>query len=273
MTQNAAPFRIAVHCAQSERGAWSLALDKLNTVLSGNASFAIDWAASSDALAADVAPIMIFSLLPDLCSARPWEDVAATWHSLGRRLQAGAIAKGSVVFVTTILRHLPQEQRSLMRRLRQLNMLAAELSQRSGLLLIDLDRVLAHQGAAVLRTNARLDGEAGQIAAAEAIVTSLLGYGLAAFVEDETLDAAIAAHGAKIAARQTRLSLRTNQMLERQQVGRGVQVFLKHWGDFDFGGRSFAGLVRDLKFGRIGHVAFARQVARKIVARLRGLRA
>jgi len=47
-----------------------------------------------------------------------------------------------------------------------------------------------------------------------------------------------------------------------------VQVFLKYGGDFD--GRSLAGLMRDLKFGRIGHVAFARQVARKIVARLRG---
>ncbi len=271
MTQAATPFRIAVHCAQSEREAWSLALDTLNSALSGNASFAIDWAPSRDAPAADVAPIMIFSLLPDLSSARPWEDVAAAWQSLGRRLLAGAIAQGSVVFVTTILRHLPREQRSLMRRLRQLNLLAAELSQRSGLLLIDLDRVLAHQGAAVLRTNARLEGEAGQIAAAEAIVTSLLGYGVAAFVEDAALDAAIAAHGAKIAARRTRLSLHTHlTLLERQQVGRGMQVFLEYGGDFD--GRSFAGLVRDLRFGRIGHGAFARQVARKILMRLRGLR-
>jgi hypothetical protein len=269
MTQTAAPLRIAVYCAPSERGAWSLALDTLNATLSGNASFAIDWATSSDALAADVAPIMILSLLPDLWSAKSWEDVVAAWHSLGRRLQAGAIAQGSVVFVTTILRHLPREQRGLMRRLRQLNLLAAELSQQSGLLLIDLDRVLAHQGAAVLRTDARLGGEAGQIAAAEAIVTSLLGYGVAAFVEDAALDAAIAAHGAKIAARQTRLSLHRHlTLLERQQVGRGVQVFLKYGGDFD--GRSLAGLMRDLKFGRIGHVAFARQVARKIVARLRG---
>lgn len=268
MTQTATPFRIVVHCAQSEREAWSLAVDMLNAALSGNASFAIDWAASRDELAADMAPIMILSLLPELWSAGPWEDVVAAWRSLGRRLEAGAIAQGSVVFLTTILRHLPRDQQGLMRRLRQLNLLAAELSQQSGLLLIDLDRVLAHQGAAVLQTDAQLGGEAGQIAAAEAIVASLLGYGVAAFVEDAALDAAIAAHGAKIATRQARLSLHEGlTLVERQQVGRRVQVFLKHGGDFD--GRPLAGLMRDLKFGRIGHVAFARQVARKIVARLR----
>ena len=271
MTRSAAPFRIEVHCAPTEREAWSLAVNTLNAALSGHASFAVEWADSKEALAANAAPIMILSLLPDLWSAEPWEAVAAAWHSLAQRLQAGAVGPSSPVFVTTIVRHLPPEQRSLMQRLRQLNLLAAELSQQSGLLLIDLDRVLAHQGAAALRTDARLGGEAGQIAAAEAMVSSLLGYGLAPFVEDATLDAAIAVHEAKMAFRRSGLTVDQAVTLERQQIGRRMQMFITRGRDFDR--RSLDGLIRDLKFGRIGHAAFARQVALKIFARLQGRRA
>jgi hypothetical protein len=106
------------------------------------------------------------------------------WVELEGRLRAryAALAEdaASIVFVTTVFRHVSDgdaaHREQLRLRIRRLNRLAADLSREYGIMVVDLDRDLADIGGRRLQTDYRLDGEhAGQVAArsmARAIVSA-----------------------------------------------------------------------------------------------------
>jgi hypothetical protein len=260
--------RIVVHGCESERGAWELAVAGLNRLLAGSGAFDLVWAATRAEAVADAAGVVGLSLLPELWTDAAWDRVEASWRAMAAQCEAA----GGVVFVTTILRHLPADKAERMARLRRLNLLAARLSQQYGILVIDLDRTLSHVGALALRTDARLDGELGQRAAARTMLTALLNYGVAGLADDAVLDVAIAAHEAEGVDAPGGLTLPPELVrFERRKVAGRTQVFATSRPAFD--DRGLQGLLRDLRTGRIGASGFVRELGRKVVARMPGRRA
>jgi hypothetical protein len=108
------------------------------------------------------------------------EDWAEVEGRLRTRYAALAEDAASIVFITTVFRHISEgdaTQRERLRlRIRRLNRLAADLSREYGIMVIDLDRDLADIGGRRLQTDYRLGGEyAGQVAArsmARAVVSA-----------------------------------------------------------------------------------------------------
>ena len=82
-------------------------------------------------------------------------------------------------------------------RIRQLNLLAAELSQATNLQVIDLDRTLSDIGALTLQTDYRLGGTLAVAAVARCIALTLLTAGLDAHASYEVQEAARAAISAQ----------------------------------------------------------------------------
>jgi hypothetical protein len=100
---------------------------------------------------------------------------------------------GIVLFLCTVFRFVPlgdSADHSRLVRVRRLNLLAAELSRETGLLVIDFDRIFTDIGAVKLQTDYRLDGKYAAEAAAKAIAFAVVSGGLDAFVSFDIQDAA-----------------------------------------------------------------------------------
>ena len=207
-------------------------------------------------------------MLPDLWRQdTDWPTIEAQWREAASALRSGVMAQGIPVFVVTIFRHLAPEDSASLPRLRRLNLLAAQLSQEFGLFVIDLDRVLAHRGGLELGTDARLGGALGQRVAADTIGDTLLGTGIDHLVDDAAVQQAIEHHRRHREAGQSRLSVPQELMrLERTRVKSRTQVFGIQRDLID--DRSLAGLLRDVRAGRVGPAELVRQVASKLSERL-----
>ena len=132
---------------------------------------------------------------------------------------------------------------------------------------LDLDRVLAHRGGLELGTDARLGGALGQRVAADTIGDTLLGTGIDHLVDDAAVQQAIEHHRRHREAGQSRLSVPQELMrLERTRVKSRTQVFGIQRDLID--DRSLAGLLRDVRAGRVGPAELVRQVASKLSERL-----
>ena len=96
--------------------------------------------------------------------------------------------------ICTIFRHVattldPEKADHTRRRLRQLNLLATELSREYGALVIDLDRVLADIGARRLNTDHRLSGATVVDVASQAVALSIVANALDTFAPVDVQDA------------------------------------------------------------------------------------
>jgi hypothetical protein len=114
------------------------------------------------------------------------DDYQEDWTEVEGRLRAryAALAEdaASIVFVTTVFRHISRgdaTQRELLRfRIRRLNRLAADLSREFGIMVIDLDRDLADIGGLRLQTDYRLEGEYAEQVAARSMARAVVSAGL-----------------------------------------------------------------------------------------------
>ena len=114
------------------------------------------------------------------------DNYQGDWAELEGRLRTryAALAEdaASIVFVTTVFRHVSEgdaAQRELLRlRIRRLNRLAADLSREYGIMVIDLDRDLADVGGRRLQTDYRLDGEYAEQVAARSMARAIVSAGL-----------------------------------------------------------------------------------------------
>ena len=150
---------------------------------------------------------ILLSMLPDALSEAPLAEVEARWRDELTRLGA----RGVPVFIITVFRHVPERDRSggpspRLERIRALNLLAPHLAHAFGATVIDLDRALAHVGAAALKTDYRLSGDSVAIIAAHTVAWSLLSYGLDDFLDVTQQETAKAKLGplAQVAARYRR---------------------------------------------------------------------
>lgn len=124
--------------------------------------------------------IIITSLLPET------DNYQGDWAALEGRLRTryAALAEDatSIVFITTVFRHVSEgdaAQRELLRlRIRRLNLLAADLSREYGIMVIDLDRDLADIGGRRLQTDYRLGGEYAEQMAARSMARAIVSAGL-----------------------------------------------------------------------------------------------
>jgi hypothetical protein len=174
-----ARFTISAFVSKNERPAIELAAGFLSRAL-GEAGVpstcSCKFCDGIEALEAETCATMIVSLLPEI------ESSAQDWSPVEQRLR-GACArlaeKGTPIFICTVLRHVEREEniervQAVRNRIRQLNLLAAEISRETGAFVIDLDRVLADIGARRLQTDYRLAGQAASEMAAHVISLVLL---------------------------------------------------------------------------------------------------
>jgi hypothetical protein len=152
--------------------------------------FKLDFAALAGATADKV---VVTSLLVPLLEEldTPWADVEQEL----RATYAALCESGDPTMICTILRHVgatgdADEAARIRRRLRQLNLLATELSREYGALVIDLDRILADIGAQQLETDYRLGGAAVVDVAANAMALCIVTNALDAFAPVDIQDAA-----------------------------------------------------------------------------------
>jgi hypothetical protein len=140
--------------------------------------------------------IVITSMLNEV------EDIGGPWPEVEERLRRRHLALAEddrlIVYLLTVFRHVPAENdiaraKDRRRRIRKLNLLAAELSRETGLFVIDIDRVLADIGARALATDYRLSGPFAADAVSKTIATTLLTTGFDAFAAFEVQEAALAA--------------------------------------------------------------------------------
>jgi hypothetical protein len=124
--------------------------------------------------------IIITSLLLETDNCR--EDWAELEERLRARYAALAEDAASIVFVTTVFRHVSEgdaAQRELLRlRIRRLNRLAADLSREYGIMVIDLDRDLADIGGRRLQADYRLGGKYAEQVVARSMARAIVSAGL-----------------------------------------------------------------------------------------------
>jgi hypothetical protein len=151
--------------------------------------FATDLSAISGATAGSV---VVTSLCVQLARLdTPWADL----EQVLRSSYSALCETGDPIMICTILRHVEGETDrekadQTRRRLRQLNLLATELSREYGALIIDLDRILADIGARRLNTDHRLGGTAAVDVAGKAVAVSIVANALDAFAPVDAQDAA-----------------------------------------------------------------------------------
>jgi hypothetical protein len=151
-------------------------------------SFAPDLASAAGATTASVIMTSLVVALAQLDT--PWEDVErdlrSSYATLGET--------GNPVMICTVLRHVEasgdfEKADRTRRRLRELNLLATELSREYGALVIDLDRTLSHIGARRLKTDYRLGGAAVSDVAAKSVALSIAASALDPFARIDIQDA------------------------------------------------------------------------------------
>jgi hypothetical protein len=125
------------------------------------------------------------------------EKHAEAWATVEQRLKdyyAALSANGKMqIFVCTVFRYVGsecQDSSAKLIRIRQLNRLAADLSHRYGVLIIDVDRDLANVGARRLQTNYRLEGTLVTTLVGRSIALALLSAGLDEYVAFDVQDQA-----------------------------------------------------------------------------------
>jgi hypothetical protein len=134
------------------------------------------------------------------------EVAAMHWRLILAEIQRRSRA---IVFLCNVFRHIqgPPAYRyfgtpvSLGERIRRFNLLAAELSQETGICIIDLDRALAARGARALQTDYRLTSEPAATVGAEVLVSTLLRAGLDDFLTPEDQAKALANLETRLAVR------------------------------------------------------------------------
>jgi hypothetical protein len=110
----------------------------------------------------------------------PWPTTEA---ALRERVERLASAPDVTVLLMTVFRRVsedtpPDDQLRLRRRIRRINLLAAELSHDLGVFVIDIDRALADIGAQNICAGHRLGGEAAAAEAGGVIAQALFDTGL-----------------------------------------------------------------------------------------------
>jgi hypothetical protein len=136
--------------------------------------------------------VVVTSLLVQLAQLDvPWRDVERELRAYYAALGQG----GDPILILTILRHVVAENGNegfdrIRLRLRQLNLLATELSREYGALVIDLDRILADIGARRLETDYRLGGPIAADVASKAVAIGIVANALDNFAAVEAQDAA-----------------------------------------------------------------------------------
>ncbi len=138
--------------------------------------------------------VSILSLLGLVTAPIGMAELATLWL---RQLAALQQAGTGPVFLCTIFRHVPRsaalpeaERWARQERIRRLNLLAAELSQATGVGVIDLDRAFAHIGGGLLQTDFRLGGGIAARVGGDVIAGALLAEGLDDVVPVEVLQQA-----------------------------------------------------------------------------------
>jgi hypothetical protein len=174
----AAAKHIADALSQAADKAWTCPYD-----------FTSDFAKLGTAMPGSV--IITSLLLPLSRIDEPWSEVERELHLTYEAL----CGTGNPVIICTILRHVdadddPEQADRIRRRLRQLNLLATELSRQYGALVVDFDRVLADIGARRLETDYRLGGEAAADVAGKALALCIVTNTLDDFASVEIQDAA-----------------------------------------------------------------------------------
>lgn len=181
-----APIRLFATVDASEHGAIAMGAELVRAYLAGARAEAVEPFAISFASAgslpgpAEPPHLIITSLLTELLDASSMErDASDRWSSYLEHL----LECGAPVFLCTIFRHVPGRSASgdpdpRLVRIRELNLLAVELSHSLGVNVIDTDRALANLGGKALQTDHRLGGSRASIAAGHAIAHAVLGYGL-----------------------------------------------------------------------------------------------
>jgi hypothetical protein len=151
----------------------------------------------------NVPSLVITSLLHEIDTiSQQWPAVEARLRSVYATLSS---CPGLTVFICTVLRDAGSDDGAAerRRRIRRLNLLAAEISRDTGVNVIDLDRSLADIGARPLATDYRLGGPYALEAAAKTIALTLLLCGLddyASYEAQEDARAVIAAYRPPMAA-------------------------------------------------------------------------
>jgi hypothetical protein len=132
----------------------------------------------ADLQTVDDGSILVASLLSEVDAPEPWADLETRLHDIYALLAD----RGQPVLICTVLRHVgaAEPDVALRRRIRirRLNLLAAEISRRTGAFVVDLDRKLADVGAQRLGTTYRLDGAAAADLAGKAIAMEIILSGL-----------------------------------------------------------------------------------------------
>jgi hypothetical protein len=135
--------------------------------------------------------IIITSLLHEAAlTDEPWSACEARLRLLYQEL-CGDPARS--VYICTLLRHIDPAlagREEILRRIRRLNLLAMNLSRELGLMVVDIDRDLAHAGARNLQTDYRLQGKYAALFAGKSMAMTMLLAGLDDFVPFETQEAA-----------------------------------------------------------------------------------
>ncbi|HWF01308.1 MAG TPA: hypothetical protein VG248_16025 [Caulobacteraceae bacterium] len=117
----------------------------------------------------------------------PWATTQARLQDRYRRL---AGRPRQIVYVCTVFRHVardvePAYAQALRRRIRRLNLLAAELSRETGCLVADVDRVMAHVGGLQLGADYRLEGAPATEFLARFFASAIAENGLDSFLPFE----------------------------------------------------------------------------------------
>jgi hypothetical protein len=138
--------------------------------------------------------IVVMSLLSQLDFLdEPWADQRRRLEALYGDLTGHPAV---VAYVCTVFRHVAptvdlEVRRRLLRRLRRLNLLAADLSRRTGVFVADIDRDLSDVGARSLATDHRLGGPFAAAVGGRCLAKVLLDTGLDAVVPyEDQMDAA-----------------------------------------------------------------------------------
>ncbi|HEY5288780.1 MAG TPA: hypothetical protein VIJ59_01975 [Caulobacteraceae bacterium] len=121
----------------------------------------------------------------------PWSEVEARVRDRCRQWTA---TPGRTVFLTTVFRATPADEGRAItsarrERIRRLNLLAAELSRETGVLVIDVDRTFADLGARSLGCDYRLAGASAGEELTRLIASTIAVYGLDAWVPFEVQEA------------------------------------------------------------------------------------
>lgn len=175
----AAAQQLCEHLGQASGQTWSVNLR---------------WRQDAEAVGRDGAPdVTLISMLPELGHDEPIATVEARLRAALADLDARGIGP---VYLGTVFRHTgPDVALTVRERIRRLNQLVITLSHDAGVFVVDLDRVLAHVGGAVVETDFRLSGRKAAETAGFAIVSAILAGGLDEAVPPQVQEKAIQLNG------------------------------------------------------------------------------